>query len=111
MPSQTEGPTAPVTARSSRKQNRQDEARRRRLLKPHTDKVKKIDQQMKKLRLELDDIEARLADESLYTDESRKAELPGLMQAQGSIRAQLDSLEWDWLAASEQLEEAERELG
>jgi ATP-binding cassette subfamily F protein 3 len=104
----TGGKPDPVT--TSKRQTRQEEARKRRLLQPHTDKVKKIDQQMSQLRAELSEFEASLADPALYTDKSRQAEMTRLLQEQASIRARLESLEWDWLAASEALEEAERTM-
>ena len=80
------------------------------MLKPHTDKVRKIDQQMNRLRGELSGLEESLVDESLYTDTNRQAEMTELLQKQASIRSNLESLEWEWLEASEVLEKAENEL-
>ncbi len=98
------------TRAPSKKQNRQNEARRRQLLKPHMDKVRKIDKQMTQHRTDLAKLEQTLVDETLYTDENRKEEMTGLLQQQAGLKSSLESLEWDWLEASERLEQAEKEL-
>jgi len=99
-----------VTRVSSRKQNRQQEAKRRQLLKPHMDTVRKIDRQMIQHRTDLAGLEQILVDESLYTDASRKEEMTRLLQQQAVLRSSLETLEWEWLEASEKLEKAEKEL-
>jgi len=98
---------APV---SSKKQSRQDEAKRRKQLKPFMDVVRKIDRQMNKQRSDLSGLEKLLAEESLYTDASRKEEISSLLQQQAALKSSLESLEWEWLEASESLEKAEKEL-
>jgi ATP-binding cassette subfamily F protein 3 len=102
--------TQQVTPVSSKKQNRQDEARRRKQLKPYTDVVRKIDRQMNQERADLSELEKLLAEESLYTDASRKEEISSLLQKQADLKSSLESLEWEWLEASETLENAEKEL-
>jgi ATP-binding cassette subfamily F protein 3 len=99
-----------VTRVSSKKQARQDEAKRRQQLKPHMDAVRKIDRQMAEQRSELAGLESTLQDESLYTDSTRKDEMTSLLQRQGVLKSSLETLEWDWLEASEQLEDAEKRL-
>ena len=99
-----------VTSVSSRKQNRQDEAKRRQLLKPHMDRVRKIDRQMNQQRTDLAGLEKILIDETLYTDSSRQEEMTRLLQQQAGLRSALETLEWEWLEASEKLEQAEKEL-
>jgi len=99
-----------TTAPSSKKQNRQDEARRRQLLKPYTDNVKKIDRQMNQHRADLSGIEQQLSDETLYTDAGRKEEMTRLLVRQAGLKSSLETLEWEWLEASEQLENAEQQL-
>lgn len=101
---------SPVTRVSSRKQNRQQEAQRRQLLKPHLDTVRKIDRQMIQHRTDLAGLEQILVDESLYTDASRKEEMTRLLQQQAGLKSSLETLEWEWLEASEKLEKAEKEL-
>ena len=99
-----------VSATSSKKQNRQDEAKRRQLLKPHMDAVRKIDKQMSLHRTDLAGIEQTLMDESLYTDAGRKEEMTQLLLRQADLKSSLETLEWEWLEASEKLEKAESEL-
>ncbi len=103
--------TTPRPARvPSKKQNRQDEAKRRQLLKPHMDRVRKIDRQMNQQRTDLAGLEKILTDETLYTDSSRQEEMTGLLQQQAGLKSSLETFEWEWLEASEKLEEAEKEL-
>ena len=92
---------------SNRKQTRQQEAQRRQRLKPLLDQVRKIEKQLASNRMELEKLEKRLADETLYTDPSRKDELTLLVQEQGFLKSGIDTLEWEWLEASETLEKAE----
>ncbi|MCK5382644.1 MAG: ABC-F family ATP-binding cassette domain-containing protein [Gammaproteobacteria bacterium] len=95
------------TRPSSKKQNRQTEAKRRQQLKPFSDKVRKIEMKMNQQRASLKQVEANLQDASLYSDDSRKEEMTSLMQAQAEFKTALESLEWEWLEASEALEKAE----
>ena len=107
----TESSPAPQAARiSSKKQNRQDEAKRRQLLKPHMDVVRKIDKAMSLQRAGLAEIESTLLDETLYTDATRKDEMTTLLQQQATLKSSVETLEWEWLEASEKLEKAESEL-
>ena len=99
-----------ATRVSSKKQNRKEEAKRRQLLKPHMDAVRKIDRQMTQHRTNLAGLEQILVDESLYTDASRKEEMTRLLQQQAGLKSSLETLEWEWLEASEKLENAEKEL-
>ncbi len=99
-----------VSPVSSKKQSRQDEARRRKQLKPYTDVVRKIERQMNQERVDLSGLEKLLAEESLYTDASRKEEISRLLLQQAGLKSSLESLEWEWLEASEALEKAEKEL-
>ncbi len=90
----------------NRKLERQQQAALRRRLKPLSDRVKHIERELTLKRRALADCDARLADESMYTDKSRKHELERLVKEQASARNDIDSLEWDWLEASERLEGA-----
>jgi ATP-binding cassette subfamily F protein 3 len=90
----------------NRKQQRQLEARRRQRLKPLTDKVRDIEKQLTANRRKLQTIETNLADETIYTNPNRKAELTDLVKDQASLKSVLSTLEWDWMQASEALEEA-----
>ncbi|MBT8074258.1 MAG: ATP-binding cassette domain-containing protein [Xanthomonadales bacterium] len=106
----TSAPERQAARPPSKKQNRQEEAKRRQRLKPHMDAVRKIDRQMIKNRTELANIEQALVDESLYTEASRQDEMKRLLQRQAALKSALETLEWEWLEASEKLEEAEKEL-
>jgi ATP-binding cassette subfamily F protein 3 len=92
---------------SNRKQTRQQEARRRQRLKPLLDRVRQVEKQLASSRMELEMLEKRLADETLYTDLERKDELTRMVKEQGSLKSGIDTLEWEWLEASEALEKAE----
>ncbi len=90
----------------NRKQQRQEQARQRERLKPLHDRVRKVEKQLASNRARLAELDALLADESIYQDPGRKDELTGLVQAQAEAKAAADALEWEWLDASEKLEQA-----
>ncbi len=100
--------SAPPAA--SKKQNRQQEAARRQALKPFSDKVRSIEKAMHQRKTALTDIEISLHDETLYSDTSRQQEMKELLQKQAELKSELDDFEWQWLEASEALEQAEQEL-
>ena len=88
----------------SKKQTRKEQANRRERLKPMFDKVRDIEKQLASDRAEEESLEERLADETLYTDPKRQAELTELVQALAQAKSNIEALEWDWLEASEELE-------
>jgi len=90
-----------------RKDHRRNQARLRELLQPLRGKVRDIEQQMARHRVTLEIIEKQLADETLYIDSVRKDQLSELVQQQGLTRKAIETLEWEWLEASEQLEKAQ----
>jgi len=90
----------------NKKQLRQQEAQRRQRLKPLLDKVRSIEKQMSSTREHLDSMDRQLADEGIYTDPDRKAELTQLVRDQADRKSELETLEWNWLEASEELEQA-----
>jgi ATP-binding cassette subfamily F protein 3 len=92
-----------------RRQQRQIEAQRRRELKPLSDQVRKVEKRLSTCRMELEKLEKKLADAELYSDTSRKEELTGLIREQAGIRSETENLEWEWLEASERLEQAKSE--
>ena len=91
----------------SKKQVRQQEAQRRQRLKPLYDKVREIEKQLASIKSELESLDERLADETIYTNQERKSELAELVKAQVSLRSEVEALEWNWMEASEALETAE----
>ncbi len=90
----------------TKKEQRKAQAQHRKRLKPLTDKVRKIETQLAARRAQIDAVELRLADEGLYTDHQRKDELKDLVRQQADARAEIQTLEWHWLEASEALEKA-----
>ena len=90
----------------NRKQQRQEQAQRRQRLKPLYDKVRDVEKELTSNQSRLTELEARLADESIYADPSRKDELTQLVQDQAAAKTTIESLEWEWLEASENLEQA-----
>ncbi len=89
----------------NKKQQRQEQAQRRQRLKPLTDRVRHVEKELATNRSKLAELEARLADESIYQDASRKNELTQLVQDQAAAKSAIESLEWKWLEASEKLEQ------
>jgi ATP-binding cassette subfamily F protein 3 len=92
--------------RPNKKQQRQEQAQERQRLKPLQDKVRLVETELAANRARLTELETRLADESLYADSGHKAELTQLLQDQAAIRATIETLEYAWLEASENLEQA-----
>ena len=90
----------------NRKQQRQEQAQRRQRLKPLHDRVREVEKELAASRSRLTRLEARLADESIYADSDRKDELTQLIQDQATVKSIVESLEWEWLEASEELEKA-----
>jgi ATP-binding cassette subfamily F protein 3 len=90
----------------SKKQLRQEQAQQRELLKPLRDRVRDVEKALAEQRTRLAELEASLADASIYTDASRKEELTRLVKDEAAVRSGIESLEWEWLEASEALEQA-----
>jgi ATP-binding cassette subfamily F protein 3 len=93
---------------ASKKQQRQEQAEQRRRLKPLQDKVRKVEKALDSNRTRLTELEARLADETMYGDPKRKDELTQLVRDQAAVKSAVESLEWEWLEASEELDLAAR---
>jgi ATP-binding cassette subfamily F protein 3 len=92
---------------ASRKLQRQEEAKKRERLKPLYDRVRKIEQGLSSCRKQLESIENILAGTAIYSDIKRKDELRDLLVKQAEQKAQIETLEGEWLEASENLELAE----
>ncbi len=90
----------------SKKQLRQEQAEERKRLKPLRDKVAAIEKELASSRKKLEGLEAELADEAIYSDQTRKDELQTLFKNQADLKSTIETLEWDWLDASERLENA-----
>jgi ATP-binding cassette subfamily F protein 3 len=90
----------------NRKQQRQSEALQRQQLKPLSDRVRKIEARLEAHREELLALELKLVDSGLYSDPERKEELNGIIRDQAGLKSAIETQEWEWLEASEALEEA-----
>ena len=90
----------------NKKQQRQEQAQRRQRLKPLNDKVRDVERELSEKRARLAELDARLADVSIYADPGRKDELTQLVKDHADAKSTIDSLEWTWLEASEELEQA-----
>ncbi len=90
----------------SRKRQRQMEAQQRAQLKPLSDRVRGIESKLDNHRSILQAIDLNLADPTLYSDPARKDELSAILGDQAESKSAIESLEWDWLTASQALEEA-----
>ena len=89
----------------NKKQQRQEQAQRRQRLKPLYDKVRDVEKELAAVRSKLTELDACLADESIYADQDRKDELTQLVRDQAAAKSSIESLEWEWLEASEKLEQ------
>lgn len=108
---QPEKPQAPDSPRPAlpapnRKLQRQLEAQRRLSLKPLADKVRELERQLAACRAQMESLGGKLADPELYSNSGRTGEMTGLVREQAALRSRLDSLETQWLEASDALEAA-----
>ena len=92
----------------NKKQQRQEQAQLRERLKPLSNKVRKIEKDLDAARAKLAEVEAGLADESIYADQGRKDELALLVRDRADSQSSIESFEWQWLEASEELEKAQQ---
>jgi ATP-binding cassette subfamily F protein 3 len=90
----------------NKKQQRQEQAQRRKRLKPLYDKIRDVETDLAANRSRLTEIETSLADEAIYANPDRTDELTDLVREQATIKSAIESLEWEWLEAREQLEQA-----
>lgn len=93
--------------RGSRKDQKRREAEFRQRIRPLKQALNRLEKQMDKLGAELQQLEERLADNAIYSDE-QKSELTRLLEARGSKQSQHASLENDWLEAQMELESQEQ---
>jgi ATP-binding cassette subfamily F protein 3 len=89
--------------KTDRKAQRRQAATNRERLRPLTRQLQKIEKDMEKNALALQDVESRLADEAIYND-SAKAQLKELLQEQARLKKEAGELEEKWLDTSEQVE-------
>jgi ATP-binding cassette subfamily F protein 3 len=90
----------------NKRQQRQEQAAQRKRMKPLHDKVRKVEKELESRRSRLTELEQRLGDEAIYADPNRRDELTQLIKDQAAIKSTIESLEAEWLEASEKLERA-----
>lgn len=90
----------------NRKDQKRKDAEFRQKTKPLRQQIDKWEKQMDKLSQEKDNIEALLADSTIYEAENKKT-LADLLKQQASNISTLNQVEEDWMMAQEELEEAQ----
>lgn len=88
----------------SRKVQRQNEAERRKRLKPLLNKLKKAEQTVEKFHTEQKNLETQLADSEIYSD-SNKAKLKKLLAQKINVDKALEQSEEEWMILEELLEQ------
>ncbi len=98
----------PPAVTVSRKDQRKQEAERRKRLKPLTDALKKAEQQLEQFQQKLSELEQQLADPSLYEAEN-KDRLKQCLTEKQQLDQALERAEEAWMDALEQLENAQHD--
>ena len=93
---------------ASKKQQRQDAAKRRQQLAPLKKNVKSLETKISNLENALANVEQQLADSALYEEDS-KDKLNTLLETQGKQRNELETLEQQWFEEQEKLIALEEE--
>ncbi|MGV6857701.1 MAG: ATP-binding cassette domain-containing protein [bacterium] len=100
-------PTAVKT--DNKKEQRQARAVRRKQLQPMRQTVSKLEKSLEKSEQALAEVENHLADSSVY-EEKNKDTLLQLLKSQATLKDEKETLEMEWMEASETLEQAEKTL-
>lgn len=93
----------------NRKQQRQQEAEKRRQLQPLKKQLAQLERNMEKLQSQLDEVEQALADPGMYTAENRER-METFAQQRHEVQLEMQKLEEDWLIKSEELENLQASL-
>ena len=88
----------------SRKEQRKQEAERRKRLKPLLDRLKKSEQAVEKYHTEQKTIEQQLADPDIYSD-AQKENLKALLVKKAEVDNALEEAEMEWMEVEELLEQ------
>ncbi|WP_435104865.1 ATP-binding cassette domain-containing protein [Arhodomonas sp. AD133] len=91
---------------AERKADRQRAAAERRRTKPLRDRVEHLVREIERVSAALAEVETALADPAVYED-AQKQRLNDLLREQGALRGRHDDLEAEWMAAEEELAQAE----
>jgi ATP-binding cassette subfamily F protein 3 len=98
--------TAEQNTSLSKKQTRQASAEKRRQLQPLRKVVRQLEQKVAKLEQQKTELDSKLAQPEIY-DAENKLQLTELLKEQSLIQKQLTDAEEQWLAAMEELEQAQ----
>ncbi|MBG24440.1 MAG: ABC transporter ATP-binding protein [Idiomarinaceae bacterium] len=99
---------SPSSPKVDRKAEKREAAERRQRLKPFKDAVAKYEKEVHKHEQALAEINAKLADNSLYEAEN-KPKLTELLQQQAKLQQALGQAEEQWMEAEESLQSVEAE--
>ena len=91
------------TSAAERKELKRLEAERRTQLRPLKKAINTLEAELEALSAQLQRVESRLADNSLY-DEAHRAELKDLLQQQATVQQRTNEVETIWLEKLEELE-------
>ncbi|MEM7082625.1 MAG: ATP-binding cassette domain-containing protein [Pseudomonadota bacterium] len=100
---EVESSSAPA-ATPNKKALRQQQAERRRALKPFQDAVNRIERELSQSQVALTALDSQLADESLYTDAARSDERTQVLKEHAALKSRIETLEWEWFDANERVE-------
>jgi ATP-binding cassette subfamily F protein 3 len=98
--------TPAASSEDTRKGKRQQAAALRERLRPLKNSVQKTEREMARAESELEQVQQRLADSDIYS-EQRKDELAQLLLREGELKAHCQELEDSWLEQQQELEELE----
>ncbi len=104
---QTEPGTEAARIAPNRKEQRRQDADKRRQLQPLRNRLKSLERDLEHLGVEKTRIGAALADNALYNS-AEKEKLKALLQEQGRVQQALAQTEAAWLEVCEALETANR---
>ncbi len=107
LAAERKGPSARGNSAATRREKKRLEAEQRQRLQPLKRRLQQLEQQMEKFGLEQTSLEQALADPGIYAD-SNKEQLKRLLSRKAEVDRGLGETEEAWLAAGEELEQAER---
>ncbi|MFK8027791.1 MAG: ABC-F family ATP-binding cassette domain-containing protein [Gammaproteobacteria bacterium] len=97
------------TPKIDRKEQRRQAAELRKIMQPLTNKVTKIEKEMKSNDEHLNMLEKQLLDTTIYNEENKK-QLQEILQKQGALQQKNKILEEEWMEVHEALETYEKNL-
>jgi ATP-binding cassette subfamily F protein 3 len=92
-----------INSAALRKQQKREQAEQRKRLQPLRDRVTRTEQALQAAQEEKRQLESQLADSAMYT-QAHKQQLKALLLQKAELDNRCESLEQDWLEASEALE-------